>query len=226
MAADHGTPSGTEPGADGALDAAARLRMIGDQQERARSGLEPDSRLLYLAWGTAWTVGYLAMWFTSRDGSSPDAWAGWTLAAMIVAAIVFTMVHTIRRTAGIRGTSARAGAMYGWGWMLGFLTMWAILSGLSRTGADPETISLAANGIACLIVGLMYIAGGMAFQENGLYALGVWMLVTAAVATIVGLPHTNLVMALLGGGGFLAMAALTAVVQARKQAKPDRTEPR
>ncbi|MBE1877981.1 hypothetical protein [Myceligenerans pegani] len=224
MSADHGTPSGTssgaEPGGD-AFDAAARLRMIDDQQARTRSGLEPDSRLLYLAWGAAWLVGYLAMWLTSRDGGQPAAWAGWTLAAAIVAAMVFTMVHSIRRTAGMRGTSARAGAMYGWGWMLGFLTMWAILNGLIRAGAGDEMIAVAANGIACLIVGLMYLGGGMVFQDNGLYALGVWMLVTAAVATLVGLPGTNLVMALLGGGGFLAMGAVTAVVQARRQVGHD-----
>ncbi|RPF23282.1 hypothetical protein [Myceligenerans xiligouense] len=216
MSANHGAPSGTEAGGDDALDAAARLRMIDDQQERARSGLEPDARLLYLAWGVAWLVGYLAMWFTSRDGSRPAGWAGWLLALAIVAAMAFTMVHSIRRTAGTRGVSARVGAMYGWGWMLGFVTLWAILNGLIRAGAGAELIALAANGIACLIVGLMYLGGGMVFQENGLYALGVWMLVTAGAATYAGLPGTNLVMALLGGGGFLAMGAVTAVVQARR----------
>lgn len=220
MTADHGAPSGTG-GGDDALDAAARLRMIDDQQERARVRLEPDARLLYLAWGAAWLVGYLALWLTSRDGTTPAAWAAWTLALAVVAAMVFTVVHSIRRTAGTRGTSARVGAMYGWGWMLGFVAMWAVLNGLIRAGAAGEVIAVAANGMACLIVGLMYLAGGMAFQENGLYALGVWMLVTAAVATLVGLPASNLVMALLGGGGFLAMGAVTAVVQARRRRNAD-----
>ncbi|GAB3158604.1 hypothetical protein GCM10027059_03630 [Myceligenerans halotolerans] len=221
MSANHDSPSGTEPGGGDTFDAAARLRMIDDQQERTRSGLEPDARLLYLAWGAAWMTGYLAMWFTSQDGGRPANWAGWTLAVAITAAMVFTMVHSIRRTSGTRGTSARVGAMYGWGWMLGFLTLWAILNGLIRAGAGEEMIAIAANGIASLIVGLMYLGGGMVFQENGLYALGVWMLVTAAVATLVGLPGTNLVMALLGGGGFLVMGAVTAVVQARRRGGHD-----
>lgn len=216
---DHDSSSdngSVEPGAE-KFDAAARLQMIDEQQNRARDRIEPDSRLLYGAWGVAWLVGYLAMWFTSRDGSDPAAWAGWTLAALIVAAIVFTMVHTIGRSAGVRGVSARVGAMYGWGWMLGFVTMWAIMNGMVRAGADAEVISVAANGVACLIVGLMYLGGGMVFQDIGLYGLGVWMLVTAGIATVVGLPGINLVMGLLGGGGFLAMAAGTAVLQARRR---------
>ncbi|MBO0609751.1 hypothetical protein [Myceligenerans salitolerans] len=221
MSADHGASPGTEPEGGEAMDAAARLKMIDEQQKRARTGLEPDARLLYLVWGAAWLVGYLAMWFTSKDGSSPTIWAGWTLAVAIIAAITFTMVHSIRRTAGTRGTSARVGAMYGWGWMLGFLTMWAILTGLVNAGADGEVVAVAANGTACLIVGLMYLACGMVFQDNGVYALGVWMLLTAAVATLVGLPGTNLVMALLGGGGFLAMGVVTSVVDARRRGNRD-----
>lgn len=220
MSADHGTTSDTGTGGE-ALDAAARLRLIDDQQERTRETIEPDARLLYLAWGLAWLIGYLAMWFTSRDGSEPAIWAGWTLTLTIAAAIAFTMVHSIRCSIGIRGVSARAGAMYGWGWMLGFLTMGAILTGLIRAGVDGAVIGVAANGVACLIVGLMYLGGGIAFQDNGLYALGVWMLVTAAVATVVGLPGTNLVMALLGGGGFLAMGAVTTVLQARRRRNHD-----
>lgn len=219
MSADHGSSSDGDR-ADGSgprIDAAARLRMIDEQQHRARSGLEPDSRLLYAAWGLAWGVGYLAMWFTSRDGSDPAGWAGWTLAGLIVAAMAFTIVHSVSRSVGTRGVSSRVGAMYGWGWMLGFLTMWGIMNGMIRGGADGELIAVAANGMACLIVGLMYLAGGMLFQDTGLYGLGVWMLVTAAVATLVGLPGTNLVMALMGGGGFLAMGAATAVVQARRR---------
>ncbi|GAB4086920.1 hypothetical protein GCM10028784_35500 [Myceligenerans cantabricum] len=221
MAMDHGVPPDT--GGGEALDAAARLRLIDEQQERTRSGLEPDARLLYLVWGSAWLVGYLGMWFTSRDGSRPEIWASWTLAAAIVLAIAFTMVHSIRRTAGTRGVSARIGAMYGWAWMLGFLAMWAIMTGLIRAGAGEEVVVVAANGIACLIVGLMYLACGMVFHDDGLYALGVWMLVTAGVATFVGLPGTNLVMALLGGGGFLVMGAVTTVVGARRRrARDDR----
>ncbi|GAA1864856.1 hypothetical protein [Myceligenerans crystallogenes] len=224
MSTDHGTPSdsrGVESRDDGAeLDAAARLRLIDEQQRRARSGLDPDSRLLYGAWGVAWLAGYLAMWFTSRDGSDPAAWAGWTLAGLIVAAMVLTMVHSIGRSRGTRGVSSRTGAMYGWGWFLGFVTMWAVLNGMIRAGlTDGAVIAVAANGIACLIVGLMYLGGGMVFQDTGLYVLGVWMLLTAAVATLVGLPGTNLVMALMGGGGFLVAGAVTAVVvHPRRQA--------
>lgn len=205
---------------DEALAAADSLRLIREQQDHARAALEPDARALYGAWGVAWLAGYLVLWFSTQGREQPEAWAYWVFAGALAAAVVFTMVHTMSRTAGTRGVSARAGAMYGWSWMLGFLTFSMFLGGLARAGADGEIMGLASNGGACLVVGLLYLGGAVAFGERSLFVLGAWILLVGAVATLVGLPVTYLVMAFAGGGGFLVMAVVEhlRVVRGRRRA--------
>jgi len=223
------------PEAEPALDPAESLRLIRDQQERARSATEPDTRLLCLAWGVAWLVGYLVLWTSAlRTASDPDAvrftagagwvvgaqpepWAFWVFSGLIASAVVLTIVHSVSRTAGTRGVSARTGAMYGWAWMLGFVTYGFILGGLARAGASAEVMALASNALACLVVGLLYLGGAAAFGDRGLFLLGLWILLVAAVATYAGLPLTYLVMALLGGGGFLVMAGVEHLLGARRR---------
>lgn len=193
----------------GPLDPAASLRVIHETQERARAASEPDARLLFALWGVAWLGGYLALWASARaTGALPTGPAYAVFGVAILAAVVVTAVHSIRRTAGTRGLSARQGATYGWSWFLGFVAQAAIVGGLASAGAPPEVVALAANGIACVVVGLMYLAGAIAFDDRGLLVIGVWILVVAAGATLAGVPGTFLLMALAGGGGFLLMAAV------------------
>ncbi|MCK9793877.1 hypothetical protein M1843_08985 [Isoptericola sp. 4D.3] len=216
------TSTPDSPGDDVAgLPAADSLRLIREQQDRARSALEPDARALYGAWGVAWLVGYLVLWTSGRGQEQPEAWAYWVFGGALAAAVVFTMVHTMRRTAGTRGVSARTGAMYGWAWMLGFLTLGVLLGGLARAGAGTEVMGLASNGGACLVVGLLYLAGAAAFGDRNLFVLGAWILLVAGAATLVGLPGTYLVMALAGGGGFLVMAGVEQLRVVRGRRHPE-----
>lgn len=210
-----GSPEG--PGDAAELDPAETLRMIRQQQEAARDATEPDGRLLFGVWGLAWLVGYLALWTTARDTGSPERWAGWVLAGCIVGAMAFTIVHSVTRTAGTRGASARTGAMYGWTWFLAFTAFGVLIGAMGDAGAPPEVMAIAANGFACLVVGLMYIAGGLLFDENRMSAVGAWMLVTACLAAFAGMPNTYLVMAVAGGGGFLVMVAVEQGIRARRR---------
>jgi len=87
-------------------------------------------------------------------------------------------------------------------------------------------MAIAANGFACVVVGLLYLAGGMLFEEVQMYAVGFWMLVTAGLAAFAGMPNVYLVMAVAGGGGFLVMVAVTHAVRARRRSPgpAERTE--
>jgi len=210
--ADETVDSGAEP----TLDPAESLRIIADQTSKVRAR-EPDERLLFAVWGTAWLVGYLALYLTAegtlpggRDlddgGTMPASWAFAVFGSLIIAAVVTTVVHTVRGTVGIQGVTPRTGAMYGWSWFLGFAGMGLILGGLERAGASDTVMALASNALACLVVGVLYMAGGAFWQDTRQYAIGVWILLVAAGALYAGLPGTYLVMGCLGGGGFFAGA--------------------
>ncbi|TWH25831.1 hypothetical protein [Isoptericola variabilis] len=124
-------------------------------------------------WGVAWLGGYLTLWTSARaTGTQPEGPAFAVFGVLLLAAVVVTAVHSIRRTAGTRGVSARAGAIYGWSWFLGFAAQGAVVAGLAGAGASPETMALAANGIACIVVGLLYLGGAIAFDDRGLLVLG------------------------------------------------------
>lgn len=225
MANDPTSGKPVETGGEAGLDPAETLRLIRQQQEAARDATEPDGRLLFGAWGLAWLIGYLAMWLSADAAGRPAGWAGWVLTGCIVGAVGFTIVHSVTRTAGLRGASARVGAMYGWTWFLAFTVFGVMLGAMGDAGASYEVMAIASNGFACLIVGLMYIAGGLLFEEVRMYAVGAWMLVTAGLAAFAGLPSVYLVMAVAGGGGFLAMAVVEHVLRNRRRSPgPLRTE--
>jgi hypothetical protein len=158
-----------------------------------------------------WLVGYGAIWLTARDGSPPSVLAAAVAIGGGVVAVVVTVLHVLHRTRGIVGTSARQGAMYGWAWPVGFLAQSLIVGGLGQAGASDEVLALAANAIAALVVGLLYVAGGLLWCTTSMYVIGCWMALTGAAAAVAGLPGAYLVMALAGGGGMLAGALVETV---------------
>ena len=195
---------------DAAPEIADALAIIAAQRLRA-ADVRPSSALIYGVWGAVWLVGYGAMWLTARDDDTPSVAAGVVAVAGGVLALVVTIVHITRRTRGIAGASARQGAMYGWAWAIGFLAQSMIVGGLARAGASNEVTALAANAIAALVVGLLYLTGGVLWRSSAMYVLGGWIALVGAGAALAGLPGSYLLMALAGGGGMLVAAAVEAV---------------
>jgi len=198
---------------DAAPDLADALAIIAAQRARA-DDTRPSGPLLFGIWGAAWLLGYGALWLTTRDDGSPSALAVTVAITAGVVALVVTIVHVMHRTRGIAGASAREGALYGVAWPIAFLAQSMIVGGLSQAGASGEVISLAANAIAALVVGLLYIAGGLLWDATSMYVLGAWMALTGAAAALTGFPDSYLVMALAGGGGLL-VGALVETVRTR-----------
>ncbi|UJP40504.1 hypothetical protein [Cellulomonas palmilytica] len=190
------------------------LAIIADQRAAA-ARTQPSAPLLFGVWGTAWVLGYGLLWLSVGDDDTWAAWAAVVAGAVIVAAMVVTAVHCIRRTHGIRGRSAEQGAMYGWSWFLGFLGQGVIVAALANAGASREVVGLAANAIAALVVGLLYIAGGLMWRAIAMYALGAWILLAGAAGAFAGIPDSYAVLALAGGGGMLVAALVTRVRDGR-----------
>ncbi len=208
------------PDGDPPLDPAASRAIIEAQRTAVREHTEPDGRLLFGGWGAAWLIGYLALYLTARGSADhePTGWAFSVFAGLLLGAVVVTVVHVVRRTAGVAGPSQTSGTMYGLSWTVGFVAIYLVMSGLERAGASPEVLSLAWNALPCLLTGVLYLCGGALWQSWAVYALGVWMVLVGGVATIVGLPTTYLVMALAGGGGLLTAALLAHLSRRRHRA--------
>lgn len=194
------------------------LAAIHASQRSVQAQTRVSSTALFTAWGIAFLVAYTALYLGyDETAQTPSAVSLIVLAVCIVSALVFTAVHIARRTAGIRGQSARVGAMYGWAWGLCFGFAMVIFGAVADAGASPLAMSILTNSVSLLIVAALYMAGGALWQEWRMFALGAWFAVIGAVAAIVAPPDGYLVQAIAGGGGFL-VAALVAVVLERRRA--------
>lgn len=223
-----GTAAGAEGAgtADGAedlpLDPALARAIIAAERTRVRTTAYTDDRVVFGIWATAWGIGYAVLWATSGDGVERMPWWAWAVfGSLIISGVVGTVVHSLRRMSGMAGRSRRTGQLYGWSWFVAFTAAQVLLGGLARAGLPPEGMTLAANGTSALIVGILYMAGGALWEDRAQFALGVWMALVAAVATLVGLPGTFAVMCLAGGGG-MAVGALLAHVAGLRGRAPRR----
>lgn len=201
---------------DAPLDPAAGLAIVAAQRRRVLDS-EVDDRVIFGTWGVLWLVGYVLQWWSaerSPTGTSTGP-AGAVFGALMALGLVVTLTHIGRRSRGVRGTSRSMGTMVGLTWFAGFMAQGLIVAGVVAAGASPEVIAIVANGLACLVVGLLYMACGAMWRVRSMYLLGVWVIATAAVASLVGTPDGYLVMALGGGGGMLAGAVIAHLVRRR-----------
>lgn len=214
------------PDDEAPLDLAASAALIDHQRERVTSSIDVDPRVLFGTWGVAWLIGFGLLWAVALDEPLVGLTAGTALIvfmALLVAAIVVTMVHIARRTGGVRGASVQQGAMYGWSWSLSFMGVGALGYALNRLDVDGPTTATVMTVVAPIVVGALYMAGGAMWRDVAQFALGAWICVVTIVAALVGYPHMLLVMSLAGGGGMLvagaAEAARRAVSARRRDAR-------
>ncbi|QCB94935.1 hypothetical protein [Cellulomonas shaoxiangyii] len=201
---------------DAPLDPAEGLAIVAAQRRRVQDA-DVDDRVLFGTWGALWLVGYAVQWWSaerSPTGTS-TAPAGAVFGVLMVVGLVVTLTHVGRRSRGMRGVSRSVGAMIGMTWFTGFMAQALIVAGVVAAGASPELIAVVANGIACLVVGLLYMACGAMWQVRPMYVLGVWIIAAAAAASLVGTPGGYLVMSLAGGGGMLLGAVVAHVARQR-----------
>lgn len=201
---------------DAPLDPAEGLAIVAAQRRRVLD-TEVDDRIVFGTWGVLWLVGYTVQWWSaerSPTGTSTGP-AGAVFGVLMVLGLVVTLTHVGRRSRGVRGTSRSVGTMFGLTWFAGFTAQALVVAGVVAAGASPEVIAIVANGLACLVVGLLYMACGAMWRIRAMYLLGVWVIATAAAASLVGTPDGYLVMAVGGGGGMLVGAVVAHLVRRR-----------
>lgn len=203
-----GTGDSADPAGDNS-DPQAMLELLTAQQQRTVGATTVDESLLYLAWGIAILVGYVAN-YMGRVG----LWGiGPTLGVVVavgcgLAAITLTAVHVAQRTRGMSGPANRQGTLWGIAWPALFAGEQLIAVGMARAGASETVLDLYYTGGAGLITGALYLSGGTLWDDPIMYRLGLWILAVFGAGTIIGLPAGLLVMAVLGGGGLLVGAAV------------------
>lgn len=205
---------------DATLDAAASLALINAQRATVVQRAEPSPTYLFAVWGLAWAVGYTVMaWGSRTHDGPPGAVAGTAFAVLLVGAGVATGIHIARRSGGVRGPSARAGAMFGWSWFIAFAAVNLVMAGLTQAGANDTVVTLGWNALSALVVGMLYLAGGAVWQELTMYLLGAWIVLVGGAATLAGVPGVYTVMAAAGGGGMLLAALVTFALARRRRAQ-------
>ncbi|WP_434533222.1 hypothetical protein [Amycolatopsis carbonis] len=201
------------------MSAAESLNLIARQDERTRRELGASPARLLGVWAFTWLVGWGLVFLADESHARPlmPGWvAGIVVAVLFVAAIVYSAYYGSRISRGIRGPSRRIGAMYGWSWMISFAALSLINISVMNAGRlDPHTISLLWSGTSLLLTGVMYLAGGMLWQDKLQYGFGVWIVVCGGASVLVGVPGNFLVLSLAGGGGFL-VASLVYFVRERR----------
>jgi hypothetical protein len=158
------------------------------------------------AWALAWIVGWGFTYVTTLPGVDVPGWVagGIVVPLLFLGAVGYSAYTSIRTGRGIRGPSKTVGAMYGYGWALSSIGLMVVDIRITQFQVlSTDQVSLLWTGTWLLLTGVMYLAGGMVWQDKLMYGLGAWMIVSAALSVLVGYPANFLVLTVCGGGGFL-----------------------
>lgn len=197
----------TDADSSAPLSAGESLALIDAGLRDVRRQVRTDPAQFFSVWGVAWLVGFGASYLAHGDDRVIPGWVGTAVpAVLLLGALVWSLTYGLRTGRGVSGPSRSVGVLYGWSWTLGFVCLFAVNGALIRHGLTSDEAALLWSSSALLLTGVLYLAGGMVWQDMFQYTLGVWSMVCAAGAVFAGVPGNFLVQSLAGGGGFLALA--------------------
>jgi len=188
------------------MSAEESLNLIAQQNRRTRRELGGGPARMLAAWALAWIIGWGFTYVTTLPGVGVPGWVagGIVVPLLFLGAMAYSTFTSIRSGRGIRGPSRTVGAMYGYGWALSSIGLMVVDIRITQFQAlSSDQVSLLWSGSWLLLTGVMYLAGGMVWQDKLMYGLGAWMIVSAALSVLVGYPANFLVLTVCGGGGFL-----------------------
>lgn len=193
-----------------ALDPAAMLALSERQKKDVQARIASLVPWILLAWGIAWGVGFLVLWFI--DGvpgfGIPLPVAIVTFIGLMVAALAVSAILGPRMGTGIKSTKEQAfvGTAFGLMWPVGFFFIYAFGTALMVNGMAPDLMNIYYPVVSTAFVGFMYLVAGILWKAVPAMVMGGWIILLSAVAPFFGYPTHYLIFAIGGGGVFLVGA--------------------
>jgi hypothetical protein len=123
----------------------------------------------------------------------------------------------MKMNAGVRGSAAFSGTVYGLAWPLSMIGVFVIGTALIKAGLPVEAAWVYYPALYGFVVGVLYIVGAAIWQEKSQLIIGIGMLVIACGASLLGYPVNLLTMAILAGGGMGVAAVVIGLLGARSK---------
>lgn len=201
----------TTPGEsdDHAPTPAQSVALIDEGGRAASRKLDWAGRFIFGLWGAVWATSATTFYLTLPGGPElilrPTAVVG--VSALAGLALAASIVLGIRANRDVRGPSRTAGAWQGWTWLLGFGAILAMNAALTAYGLPDDVMALVWSGTSLIMVGVLTLTTAAWHQDRYGYALGIWLLTGGVLSVIVGVPHSYLVLGLVGGSGMILYVA-------------------
>ncbi len=178
------------------------LGVIEDQQRKVAGEVFPEPTAIFAMWGSAYLVGFGAIWLSWGHGGTFSAWGAAALLGLLgVVATVVSVVRLTRFGQGVNGPSRRTAITFTWCWPVAMAGVAAFDLGLEQHGPASGTVALLWPASFLLVAAVLFLAAGTLWDDTGQLALGIWSLAVAAASTFAGSPANFAVLAFAGGGG-------------------------
>lgn len=185
------------------LDAAAMAALIAAQEQRAVRDARGLTAWIYFAWGIAWTFGYSAAWSAETLGGNPwfrlsDDLANGIFTTLIICGVLASVILGSLSGRGMRGAQNTAGMMFGLSFAVASTSTVVVGIAIARLGLAPAETAVLFPALFALMIGGLYMAGAGIWRSWPQFILGAIFLAGAAVASLIGVPHHNLVYVVCG----------------------------
>jgi hypothetical protein len=167
-----------------------------------------SNRPAYVSFGLALVVGYGAFALSYGDEPIlpiPSAVPVILLLVGLLTAVTFTGVGTARAR---RAHDAVIEGMLAASWLVGFGALFLVITALSTALQEQDVHTLLWPTGSGLVIGLLYLAAGVAHRDGLQYGLGAWLAVTSPAALFLQGANVYWALALAGGVAYLVAAAL------------------
>ena len=193
------------------LDPAEALGILEAAQKRARNELTVSHPAMLTAWGVIYLVAYGVLWLSVRgqrpfQGPTPGATSA--VAIFVLVALTITGGIVGRAASGVGGRRAVQRRMYYIALPVGYIGVFVLEAALDHGGASRAVVALMGASGPVLVTGIAYMVSSVIDLTWPVFALGAWLVATAAGSAFAGPVGVWAADGLSGGLAFLATAVI------------------